>query len=66
MTRWGLCELALREEVVGNPPTSRNDSLGVIWAGIEGGMPPTSRNDSLGGVGGGVEGGGGREPTNES
>ena len=30
MTRWGLYGPALKVEVVGNPPTSRNDSLGVV------------------------------------
>ena len=46
MTRWGSFEAASRAEVVGNPPTSRNDSLGVVMGGVEGGGRRKAPNES--------------------
>ena len=56
MTRWGsfrlasqaegLVWLALQVEGVGEPPTSRNDSLGVDVAGVAGGGKERAPNES--------------------
>ena len=37
MTRWGSLELASQVEGEREPPTSHNDSLGVVGAGVAGG-----------------------------
>jgi len=40
MTRWALLELVSQAEGEREPPTSQNDLLGVIGAGVTGGNSP--------------------------
>src|ERR1700678_3453715 len=46
MTRWGSLELASQAEGESEPPTSRNDSLGVVGAGVAGRGGERAPNES--------------------
>jgi hypothetical protein len=46
MTRWALLELASQAKGESEPPTSRNDSLGVVGAGVAGGGGERASNES--------------------
>jgi hypothetical protein len=46
MTRWGSMWLASQVEGEREPPTSRNDSLGVVGAGVAGGGGESASNKS--------------------